>query len=171
VIGDGPLRASLEALAGQLGITACVTFHGQLAREQVEAVRRRAQIVLVPSVTAADGDEEGIPVVIMEAMAAGVPVIATRHAGIPELVVDGESGLLVPERDGPALAAALGRLLHSPDLCARLAHAARARVALQHDRGRQNDALLHLLERVVRDGRGPGERERSRAAGNVAASE
>ena len=72
LIGDGPLRASLEALVTQLEIGGHVTFHGQLAREQVEAVRRRAQLVLVPSVTAADGDEEGIPVVVMEAMAAGL---------------------------------------------------------------------------------------------------
>jgi colanic acid/amylovoran biosynthesis glycosyltransferase len=158
LIGDGPLRASLEALVTQLEIEGHVTFHGQLAREQVEAIRRRAQLALVPSVTAADGDEEGIPVVVMEAMAAGLAVIATRHAGIPELVIDGETGLLVPERDSQALAAALGRLLGDAALYARLTRGARARVMLQHDLGRQNDGLARLLERVVREARGLSER-------------
>lgn len=156
LIGDGPLRASLEAIVAELGIGGRVTFHGQLAREQVEAVRRRAQLLLVPSVTAADGDEEGIPVVVMEAMAAGVAVIATRHAGIPELVIDGETGLLVPERDSPALASAIERLLGDAALSARLTRGARARVAHRHDLRRQNDELARLLERVVLEA--PGRR-------------
>jgi colanic acid/amylovoran biosynthesis glycosyltransferase len=126
-----------------------VTFHGQLAREDVATVRGRADFMLVPSVTAADGDEEGIPVVLMEAMAAGLAVVATRHGGIPELVVDGETGLLVPERDGPALARALGRLIADPQLRLRLSRAARARVLRQHALDRQNDQLANLLWRVA----------------------
>jgi colanic acid/amylovoran biosynthesis glycosyltransferase len=150
LVGDGPLRASLEALAVELEIADRVTFHGQLAREDVETIRSGAQLVLVPSVTATDGDEEGIPVVVMEAMTAGIAVIGTRHAGIPELVIDGETGLLVPERDSRALAEALGRLIGDPALRARLARGARARVALQHDLGRQNDELARLLSGVAR---------------------
>jgi colanic acid/amylovoran biosynthesis glycosyltransferase len=149
LIGDGPRRAELEALAVKLEIARQVTFYGQLAREGVEAVRSRADLVLVPSVTAPDGDEEGIPVVIMEAMAAGIAVVATRHGGIPELVVDGETGSLVPERDGAALARALMRLISDPQLRGRLARAARAKVVREHDLDRQNDQLARLLGRVV----------------------
>jgi colanic acid/amylovoran biosynthesis glycosyltransferase len=149
LIGDGARRAELEALAVELEIAGHVTFHGQLAREDVATVRGRADFMLVPSVTAADGDEEGIPVVLMEAMAAGLAVVATRHGGIPELVVDGETGLLVPERDGPALARALGRLIADPQLRLRLSRAARARVLRKHALDRQNDQLANLLWRVA----------------------
>lgn len=150
VVGDGPLRPALEALAERLDMLGRVTFHGHLARDRVEALRRRANVMLVPSVTAGDGDEEGIPVVVMEAMASGVPVIATRHAGIPELVIDGETGLLVPERDGKALADALGRLIREPGLHERLRQAARAKVAAQHDVNRLNDELTEILKKLTR---------------------
>ncbi len=149
LIGDGPLRASLEALAAELALGERVTFYGQLAREEVETIRSRADVVLAPSVTATDGDEEGIPVVVMEAMAAGIPVITTQHGGIPELVVDGETGLLVAQRDSKALAHALVRLSGDPELRLRLARSARARVLLQHDLERQNDDLARLLTRVA----------------------
>jgi colanic acid/amylovoran biosynthesis glycosyltransferase len=153
LVGDGPLRASLEALAAALAIAHRVTFHGQLARDGVDAIRQRADLVLVPSVTASDGDEEGIPVVLMEAMAAGVAVIATHHGGIPELVVDEETGLLVPERDSEALAHALRRLIDDAPLRARLARGARALVLRQHDLERQNDELATLLDRVAHERR------------------
>ncbi len=148
LVGDGPLRASLGALAEKLEITRRVSFHGHLPRDRVEALRRRANVMLVPSVTARDGDQEGIPVVLMEAMACGIPVIATRHSGIPELVVDDETGLLVPERDDRALADALGRLIREPVLHRRLSHAARARVSERHDLKRLNDELANLLKQL-----------------------
>jgi colanic acid/amylovoran biosynthesis glycosyltransferase len=150
LIGDGPLRAALEALASRLGIAHRVRFHGHLAREAVESIRSRADLLLVPSVTSTDGDEEGIPVVLMEAMAAGVPVIATRHGAIPELVIDNDTGLLVPERDSQALADALTRMMGDSHLRARLARGARKRVVAQHDLTRQNDELLRLLAGLAR---------------------
>lgn len=150
LIGDGPLRAPLEALAARLGVADRVRFHGQLAREAVESIRRQAHLVLVPSVTATDGDEEGIPVVLMEAMIAGVPVIATRHGGIPELVIDGETGLLVPERDSQALAAALTRMISDQPLRASLVRGAREQVVAQHDLTHQNDELFRLISCVAR---------------------
>jgi colanic acid/amylovoran biosynthesis glycosyltransferase len=149
IAGDGPLREPLERLARELGLAERVRFHGRLLRSEVEQLRRRANILLAPSVTDGEGDQEGIPVVIMEAMASGIPVISTRHSGIPELVVDGETGLLAPERDAPALVAALDRLLAESELSERLARAARERVAALHDQARLNDELAQLLGEVT----------------------
>ena len=111
VIGEGPLRAELEALARSLGIADDVCFLGASTNVMVTAAMRAADLFVLPSVTAANGDEEGTPTVLMEAAYHRLPVVATRHAGIPELVADGESGMLVPERDSEALAAALRTML------------------------------------------------------------
>jgi colanic acid/amylovoran biosynthesis glycosyltransferase len=115
VIGDGPLRGELEALADTLGLTAHVRFRGAATSDAVVAALREADLFVLPSVTAEDGDEEGTPTVLLEAAYAERPVLATRHAGNPEIVADGESGVLVPERDADALAAALRALLAGRD--------------------------------------------------------
>lgn len=104
VIGDGPLKPTLEVLARQAGPNCEVEFLGARDHGFVLDELRNTDVFLLPSVTSADGDMEGIPVSLMEAMAAGVLVVATRHSGIPELVVDGETGFLVPERDPVAIA-------------------------------------------------------------------
>ena len=88
----------------------------------------RAEVLALPSVVAADGDRDALPTVVLEAMALGTPVASTRVSGIPEMVEDGVSGLLVEQRDPPALAAALARLLDDPALGQRCAAAARTRV-------------------------------------------
>ena len=153
IVGDGPLRGQLETLARELGVRAHVTFHGQLTRERVEELRRSAGVVLVPSVTAASGDQEGIPVVLMEAMSSGVPVVATRHSAIPELLIDRETGLLAAERDVVGLAEAVVRLMREPLLAEQLGRAARVRVATLHDLERLNDDLASLLQSL---GQGKG---------------
>jgi colanic acid/amylovoran biosynthesis glycosyltransferase len=115
IIGDGPLKPTLERHIDELNLASIVTLWG--ARD-IDFVRQRiadSHLFLLPSVTAADGDEEGVPVSLMEAQASGLPVLSTRHSGIPELVADGESGILVPERDAEALAAALVRLIENPE--------------------------------------------------------
>ena len=145
VVGDGPLRAQHEALAGPN-----VHFHGALGPAEVAGRLHDADILLAPSVTAADGDQEGIPVAIMEAMAMGLPVISTFHSGIPELIEDGVSGLLVPERDDEALAAAIRRLVDDADLRRRLGTAGRDVVAERHDAAR----LHQELEALLTSGRG-----------------
>jgi colanic acid/amylovoran biosynthesis glycosyltransferase len=141
VVGDGPLRASLTALAASLGVAERVTFHGWLEHEAVRDLLDRSHLALAPSVTAADGDQEGIPVSLMEAMALGLPVVTTRHSGIPELVEDGLSGVLVEERDVEGLAGALATLVARPELWPRMGRAGRERVAERHDIGRLNDRL------------------------------
>jgi colanic acid/amylovoran biosynthesis glycosyltransferase len=150
VVGDGPLRPALRALARELRLEGHVTFHGMLARDAVGALRSEMDVMLVPSVTASDGDTEGIPVVAMEAMASGLPVIATRHSGIPELVLDDETGLLVPERDPEGIALALRRLCSEPELPQRLIEAARRHVAALHDIHRLNDELAQMLSALAR---------------------
>jgi hypothetical protein len=104
-----------------------------------------------PSVTAENGDQEGIPVSLMEAQAGGLPVVATRHSGIPELVSDGHTGLLVDERDVLALAEAIQRLLDTPRLALDLATAGRARVEQEFDRDRQARRFARYLEEVIAD--------------------
>ena len=91
-------------------------FAGWLPNPEVRRLMRGAAAVCVPSVTARDGDSEGLPTVIFEAMAEGAPIVATRHAGIPEAVEHGRTGLLVPPGDPRALADALERLLANPEL-------------------------------------------------------
>lgn len=150
VLGDGELRPELERLRSELGLDTRVTFHGWQSQAEVAARLDRAHVLLQPSVTASDGDQEGIPVALMEAMAAGMPVVSTLHTGIPELVEDGTMGYLVPERDVPALAARLGELLASPGRWPELGAAGRARVEAEFDVDVLNDALVRRIERVVR---------------------
>lgn len=115
VIGDGPLRPALESLAATLGVSERVRFLGALGERGVQDALCAADIFVLPSVTAANGDEEGTPTVLLEAGWARLPVLATRHAGIPEVVRDGESGILIPERDPSALAAAIRDLVCAPE--------------------------------------------------------
>ena len=123
VVGDGPLRPDLEARAAGLP----VRFLGQATKDDLARAYAGCDVVVAPSVPAASGDQDGLPVALLEAMSAGCPVVASRIAGIDEAVVDGETGLLVPPGDAPALAAALIRLLGDPELRDRLGAAASAR--------------------------------------------
>ena len=104
-----------------------------------------ATVLAAPCVTTADGDRDGLPTVILEAMACGVPVVSTPISAIPELVVEGETGLLVAERDAQALAEALVRLADAPDLVVKLTRAARAAVEEHHDHGRNAARLAGLF--------------------------
>jgi len=97
--GDGPLRLQAQLLVRQLGLEDSVQFLGTVDENSVRRLMAEADVFVQHSVTAADGDEEGIPTVVMEAMASGLPVVSTLHAGIPELVQDGVTGYLVEERD------------------------------------------------------------------------
>ena len=115
VIGDGPRRAELEALAGALGIADRVRFAGALSNDRVQQAMREADLFVLPSVTAENGDEEGTPTVLLEAQYARLPVLATRHGGIPEIVADGRSGTLVSEGDPAALADGLRAMLAARD--------------------------------------------------------
>jgi len=124
-----------------------------LPNERVRAAMRTAAAVCVPSLTAGEGDSEGLPTVIFEAMAEGAPIVATRHAGIAEAIEHGHSGLLVPEGDPPALAAALEHLIGQPALRARLGERARAVAGERFHALRQSRRLEAALLRVAREWR------------------
>jgi colanic acid/amylovoran biosynthesis glycosyltransferase len=126
VVGSGPLHAELRAAAEQLDLRA--RFLGPLPQEQVLRRYRRASVYCLPCVVAGDGDRDGLPTSVLEAMALGVPVVATAVSGLSEAVIDGRTGLVVPQHDPEALAAAIERLLSDDALAARLAAAARRHV-------------------------------------------
>jgi colanic acid/amylovoran biosynthesis glycosyltransferase len=145
VVGDGPEEAALKQAAVAAGVGDAIVFHGRQPNEAVLGLMAEADCLVLPSVTAADGDQEGIPVTLMEAMATGLPVVSTWHSGIPELVSDGETGLLVPERDAVALAGAIERLIAEPGLGPRLAAQARDFVAAEFNAEIQNQRLFELI--------------------------
>jgi colanic acid/amylovoran biosynthesis glycosyltransferase len=125
LIGDGPERDRILARARERGVEGRVTAPGNRSAQQVRAALAEARVFALPAIRLPSGRMEGIPVALMEAMAAGVPVVATRLSGIPELVQDGVTGLLVEPHDPAALAAALERLLGDEALAAELARNAR----------------------------------------------
>jgi len=133
IVGTGPLLGELQRHASRLPANLRVTFTGACPPGQVERVLRGSDLFLLPSRTAPDGDEEGLPVALMEAMVLGLPVVSTRHAGIPELVEHGKTGLLAPEGDVETLAGLVERLLREPGLGRRLGSAGRTRVLARHD--------------------------------------
>ncbi|WP_119680080.1 glycosyltransferase [Indioceanicola profundi] len=148
-IGDGPLREPLEALRAELGLQDRVEFLGAVAHERVAEVLAASDAFVLPSVVASDGDMEGIPVSLMEAMASGLPVVSTRHSGIPELVEHGVSGLLAEERDVEDLARQLTRIMTDADGRAELARAARRTVELHFNERLLNDRLDAMLRRLA----------------------
>jgi len=146
IVGYGEEHAALAARIESAGLAGHVHLAGKLPRDQVLERYARASVFVQPSRIAADGDRDGIPNVLLEAMAMGLPVVATRVSGIPELVRDGVNGLLV-EPDAPlALADAIERLLREPWLAASFGQAARARVAEAFDNDANLGTLVHLLE-------------------------
>jgi colanic acid/amylovoran biosynthesis glycosyltransferase len=141
IIGDGPLRGDLEAQTSELGLD------------------DYAHIFLLSSATAEDGDEEGTPTVLLEASSTGLPVISTWHSGIPETVLDGETGFLVPERDAGALAERLCDLLDHPELWVTMGRNGRRHVEASFDiRTLARDLVQHyrdVMERPVDSARSP----------------
>ena len=146
IIGDGPLRKSLEALIEELNVGDHVQLLGWKNQEDLVQLLMEADIVLAPSVTSQDGDQEGIPVVLMEALAQGLPVISTYHSGIPELVQHQKSGLLVQERDVPALVESLEYLLAHQEVWGEMGKAGREYVEEYYEIGKLNDQLVDLYE-------------------------
>ena len=144
-IGGGEI-GPLEALARRLGIADRVTFDGAQPAPVVMAAYRRADVFVLASRVAPDGDRDGLPNVLMEALSQEVAVVATNVAAIPELIEDGEHGLLVPPDEPDRLARALARLVAEPALRRCLAAAGRARLARDFDRARGIDRLVALFE-------------------------
>lgn len=139
VIGDGPDRAALQAEATALGIAARVDFLGYQPQDAVAAELARSDMLVLPSFA------EGVPVVLMEAMASRLPVIASRVAGIAELVEDGVSGFLIPPGDLETLTDRLETLLSDPDLCSRMGTAGRSKVEVEFNGAKEAAWLARLF--------------------------
>src|SRR6476661_4492349 len=147
IIGDGPLRETLQAKIEQLDLSSRVNLLGSLSQDAVLEKLQAADIFALASTSDAQGATDVFPTVILEAMASARPVVSTRLAGIPELVVDGQTGMLVPPGDSTALAQAIEQLLREPELRLRFVKAGRARIE-QNFRIEQTVApLIEMLER------------------------
>ncbi|MBN2457223.1 MAG: glycosyltransferase [Sedimentisphaerales bacterium] len=153
IIGDGPLRKHLQKLVQELGLENTVELVGWRLQDEIINELHSACILLAPSITASNGDKEGVPVVMMEAMATGLPVISTLHSGIPGLVEDGVSGFLVPERDTDALAEKLGYLIEHPDIWSRMGRSGRDQIEGNYDINKLNDKLVSIYQGLIEDDR------------------
>lgn len=149
VVGEGPLRGALEATICALGLAGRVRLEGPLDQAELVRLLDESDILLAPSVTARNGDEDAPVNTLKEAMALGLPVVATRHGGIPELVEDGRSGFLVPERDAGAIAERVAWLAANRAAWPRMGAAGRARLARDYDLDRLNDRLVAIYERLL----------------------
>jgi colanic acid/amylovoran biosynthesis glycosyltransferase len=145
LVGEGPERSSLMDAVNQLGLSDRVSFVGAQSSDQVRKLLAGADIMVLPSVVLSNGLQEGLPVALIEAMAMGVPVVATRISGVPELVEDGETGLLVPERDSEALARAIACLHEAPEQRRKLGRAGRRKVLADYDLHTNVEQLRDLL--------------------------
>jgi colanic acid/amylovoran biosynthesis glycosyltransferase len=142
IAGDGPLRAKLQSLIAELNLL------GWKSQNETADLLANSDVLLAPSVTTAQGEEEGIPGAIMEAFARGLPVVSTRHAGIAEVIENGKSGLLVPERDVDALTENLLMLVEQPDLRSAMGRKGRDFVRAHCDIETLNERLQGIYESV-----------------------
>lgn len=148
LIGDGPERPRVEAAIEAAGLAGRVTMPGMLPYSEVIRILGESHLLLQPSRVAQDGDSEGgAPVILLDAQAAGVPIVATHHADIPEYVVHGETGLLARERDIDGLALHIETLLREPERWARMGQAGRRHVEAGYDAIHQ----CHKLEKIYDD--------------------
>lgn len=149
IVGDGHLRSDLESLIKELNINNNVKLLGWKPQEDIVKLMKDSDILLAPSVTAEGGDQEGIPVVLMEALAQGLPVISTYHSGIPELVQDGVSGYLVHERDVNALSERLEHLIKNQELWANMGCAGRNYIENYYNIDKLNEQLVEIFQKLV----------------------
>lgn len=148
-VGDGPLRTDLERLVRSLGLEKHFEFTGWRTKDQIAKIIGRSDVMLVPSITAKDGDEEGLPVVLMEALATGLPVIATNYAGIPELIEDGKTGFLVAERDIETMAEKIHLLAVDTNIYRELSVQGREKIEQEFDIDKLNDRLVEIFTELL----------------------
>lgn len=148
IVGEGPQRTELEAQIAALGLAGRVQLCGAMPQEAVIEQYEQAAIFALPVTLGSEGDRDGIPNVILEALAMEVPVVSTRYAGVPEVIEDGVNGLLAAPGDVRALAAALGRLVQQPALRRQLAAAGRQRVIAQFNPESNARQLLEAFQQV-----------------------
>jgi glycosyltransferase involved in cell wall biosynthesis len=150
LVGGGPLLARFRERREALGLDR-LEITGPLQQEDIRQLMDRADVFVLPSVPAGDGDVDGIPVSLMEAMAAGCPVVSTRVSGIPELLDDGRAGLLIDPHRPEDLADALERLIAEPELARGLSEVGHARVREAFDIDREAAKLASFFEQIIAD--------------------
>ncbi|MCK4820898.1 glycosyltransferase, partial [bacterium] len=151
IIGDGSLKEDIDNLINTLNLKGKVITLGSQPQSEVLKEMKDADIFLLPSVTAENGDREGVPVSIMEAQATGLPVVSTLHTGVPEVVIDGKTGFLVPEKDTYALAERLKELIKNPALRANMGKEGREYIKVNYNHKKEMKQLEHLLKDLIKD--------------------
>lgn len=149
MIGDGPLLGSCLDLAAALGVGDAVTFLGEQPHEVIRREMQQARCFVQHSVQAMNGDCEGTPNAVLEAGASGLPVVATRHAGIADVVVEGRTGFLVDERDADGMARHLARILGDPELAGEMGRAARKHITAHFAIGERLADLWSVIEAAI----------------------
>jgi glycosyltransferase involved in cell wall biosynthesis len=152
IVGDGPMEGEVRGLARSLGLEGSVRLLGARTQMEVKDLLRGATVCVLASERGAGGLMDGIPVVLMEAMALGVPAVGTRLSGVPEIIEDGRTGLMAEPGDAESIASAVGRLLDDPALAASLAAAGRRRIEESFDVDRSAAALHDLMISAGRRG-------------------
>jgi glycosyltransferase involved in cell wall biosynthesis len=149
IIGDGPLRRQLHALTASLGMQDRVEFLGAVPHVAVLSWMRKAAMLVLPGIRTATGREEGLGMVLLEAAATGLPIVGSRVGGIPECILEGKTGFLVPERDEDALARRMAELLEDPVRRHRMGAAGRALVEDRFDIDRQTAVLENFYDSLL----------------------
>jgi colanic acid/amylovoran biosynthesis glycosyltransferase len=148
IVGDGFLQEKLQQLIQELDLIDSIKLLGWKQQQEVVDILDSSHILLAPSITSQKGDQEGIPIVLMEAIAMGLPVVSTYHSGIPELIENGKSGFLVPERDVNALTEKLHYLVEHPESWASMGLAGRVFVEENYDINKLNDRLVEIYKNI-----------------------
>jgi len=149
MIGDGPLLEACYQLAQALAISGAVEFKGACAHDQVVKEMQLAKALVQHSIRTTNGDSEGTPVAILEACAVGLPVVATRHAGIKDVILNGETGLLIEEKDIDGMAAAMNQILLDPLMAARLGKSGRERMKKDFSMAKSINELWAIIETAM----------------------
>lgn len=153
IIGDGNLKEHFQQIIAELKIQDKVNLLGWKNQREIIEILDRSHIFIAPSVTATDGNQDAPVNTLKEAMAMGLPVIGTQHGGIPELIEDGVSGFLVPERDADAIAKKLIYLIEHPEQWPQMGKAGRAYVEQHYETNKLNDELVEVYQQLVNTGK------------------
>jgi colanic acid/amylovoran biosynthesis glycosyltransferase len=145
IIGDGIMRNELQGLIEKHQMQKNVKLLGWMVQDEVFKIMRKTNVFLAPSVTSRTGSQEGIPVVLMEAMAHRLPVVATRHSGIPEIVIDGQNGFLADERDITGMADKIQYLIKNPEVSIRMGEEGRKLIESSYDIEKLNKKLIQIF--------------------------
>lgn len=149
IFGDGPLRMVYHEQIRKSGISEIVQLHGSCDKITVIKFLQQSHILICPSIRASNNADEGIPNALKEAMATGLPVIATRTGGSPELVEDGKTGFLVPQKDAEALAEKIIYLIEHPQIWPNIARHGRSRIEMEYDSDKLNEHLEEIYKQLL----------------------